>query len=106
MTEPTSPGLAYDPLGDGVTMGASFVAGGAVPVGPSLIPGTTAGLVPSVPLTVATLFVMGVVKARLAGEHWLRGGAEITGLAGAAALLAYVVGTVLPSALGITPPAG
>jgi VIT1/CCC1 family predicted Fe2+/Mn2+ transporter len=94
------------PLGDGATMGASFVVGAAVPVVPYLFLGTTAGLVLSVLSTLGTLFVMGVVKARLAGEHWFRSGAEIAGLAGAAALLAYVVGTVLPNALGITPPAG
>jgi VIT1/CCC1 family predicted Fe2+/Mn2+ transporter len=94
------------PLQDGATMGTSFVVGAAVPIVPYLFLGTTGGLVLSVLLTLGTLFVMGVVKARLAGEHWLRSGAEIAGLAGAAALLAYVVGTVLPNALGITPPAG
>lgn len=103
-------GIPYDPSGsplsDGATMGASFALGAAVPVVPYLFLGTTGGLVLSVLLTLGTLFVMGVVKARLAGEHWFRSGAEIAGLAGAAALLAYVVGTVLPNALGITPPAG
>lgn len=103
-------GIPYDPSGspleDAGTMGASFVVGAAVPILPYLLLGTTAGLVVSVVLTLVTLFVMGVAKARLAGEHWFRSGAEVAGLAGAAALLAYVVGTVLPNALGITPPAG
>ena len=100
-------GIPYDPsgspIGDAATMGASFVVGAAVPILPYLFLGTTAGLVVSVLLTLATLFVMGVVKARLTGEHWARSGAEIAGLAGGAAALAYVVGTVLPNALGITP---
>lgn len=103
-------GIQYDPSGspftDGWTMGASFVVGAAVPIVPYLFLDTTAGLVASVLCTLATLFVMGVFKARLAGEHWLRSGSEIAGLAGAAAALAYVVGTVLPAALGIDPPAG
>jgi VIT1/CCC1 family predicted Fe2+/Mn2+ transporter len=103
-------GIRYEPPGspldDAVTMGTSFVLGAAVPVLPYLFLAPTAGLVLSVLLTLGTLFVMGVVKARLAGEGWLRSGAEIAGLAGAAAALAYVVGTVLPNALGIHPPAG
>jgi VIT1/CCC1 family predicted Fe2+/Mn2+ transporter len=103
-------GIVYDPsgspLGDAATMGASFVVGAAVPILPYLVLDTTAGLVVSILLTLGTLFVMGVVKARLAGGHWLRSGAEIAGLAGAAAALAYVVGNVLPKVLGISPPTG
>jgi VIT1/CCC1 family predicted Fe2+/Mn2+ transporter len=103
-------GIPYEPAGsalqDAATMGASFVVGASVPILPYLFLEPTAGLVLSVLLTLGTLFVMGVVKARLAGERWVRSGAEIAGLAGAAAALAYVVGTVLPSALGIHPPAG
>lgn len=103
-------GIPYEsgvtPLADATTMGVSFVIGAAVPVVPYLFLGTTAGLVLSVLLTLGALFVMGVVKARLVGGHWVRGGAEIAGLAGAAAALAYVVGTVIPNALGIAPPAG
>lgn len=103
-------GIQYDPSGspisDAWTMGLSFVVGAAVPIVPYLFLDTTAGLIASVVCTLVTLFVMGVWKARLAGEHWARSGFEIAGLAGAAAALAYVVGTVLPTALGIDPPAG
>jgi VIT1/CCC1 family predicted Fe2+/Mn2+ transporter len=102
-------GIPYEPPGspleDAVTMGASFVVGASVPILPYLFLAPTAGLVVSVLLTLGTLFVMGVVKARLAGAGWVRSGAEIAGLAGAAAAVAYVVGTVLPNALGIHPPA-
>lgn len=103
-------GIRYEPPGsplhDAVTMGSSFVLGAAVPILPYLVLGTTAGLVASVFLTLGTLFVMGVVKARLTNERWIRSGSEIAGLAGAAAMLAYVVGTVIPHALGIAPPVG
>ncbi|HEU0133070.1 MAG TPA: VIT1/CCC1 transporter family protein [Mycobacteriales bacterium] len=103
-------GIPYEapgsPGNDAVTMGTSFVMGASVPILPYLFLAPTAGLAVSVLLTLGTLFVMGVVKARLAGERWARSGAEIAGLAGAAAALAYVVGTVLPRALGIHPPAG
>jgi VIT1/CCC1 family predicted Fe2+/Mn2+ transporter len=103
-------GIPYEPpgsaAGEAFVMGASFAVGASVPILPYLVLAPTAGLVVSVLLTLATLFVMGVVKARLAGERWARSGAEIAGLAGAAAALAYVVGNVLPHALGIHPPAG
>jgi VIT1/CCC1 family predicted Fe2+/Mn2+ transporter len=103
-------GIPYEPPGspatDARTMGASFVLGASVPILPYLFLAPTAGLVVSVLLTLGTLFVMGVVKARLAGERRLRSGAEIAGLAGAAAALAYLVGTVLPGVLGIHAPAG
>jgi vacuolar iron transporter family protein len=103
-------GIPYEPVrpprSDAVTMGSSFVVGAAVPILPYLVLGLTAGLAFSVLLTLAALFAMGAVKGRLADEHWVRSGTEIAGLAGAAAALAYVVGTVLPHALGITAPTG
>jgi predicted membrane protein (TIGR00267 family) len=103
-------GIPYEPvrppISDAVTMGASFVVGAAVPILPYVVFGLTTGLVFSVLLTLLALFAMGVVKARLTDESWLRSGGEIAGLAGAAAALAYVVGTVLPHALGIAPATG
>ena len=103
-------GIPYEPAGspyeDAVTMGLAFVVGASVPILPYLLLTTTAGLYVSVVLTLGALFVMGVVKARLAGTGRVRSGAETAGLAGLAAALAYVVGTVLPNALGISPPAG
>lgn len=103
-------GIAYEapgsPLNDAATMGASFVVGAIVPIVPYLFLRPAVGLALSVVLTLGALFAMGVAKARLAGEAWARSGFEIAGLAGAAAALAYVVGTVLPNALGIRPPPG
>lgn len=102
-------GIQYEPPGspyqDAATMGAAFVVGASVPILPYLLLTTTAGLIVSVVLTLGTLFGMGAVKARLAGTPPLRSGTEIAGLAALAAALAYLVGTALPSALGISPPA-
>ena len=103
-------GIPYDPAGspleEGLTMGVAFVVGALVPILPYLLLTPTSGLVWSVVLTLGTLFVMGVTKARLAGSGMLRSGTETAGLAGLAAALAYLVGTVLPNALGIAPPVG
>ncbi|HEV2891609.1 MAG TPA: VIT1/CCC1 transporter family protein [Frankiaceae bacterium] len=103
-------GIPYEPPGspyeDAMTMGVAFAIGASVPILPYLLLTTTAGLWVSVVLTLGTLFVMGVAKARLAGTGQARSGAETAGLAGLAAALAYLVGTVLPHALGISPPAG
>lgn len=103
-------GIPYEATGspyeDAVTMGTAFVVGAAVPILPYLLLSPTTGLIFSVGLTLSTLFAMGVAKARLAGSGRLRSGAETAGLAGLAAALAYLVGTVLPNALGISPPPG
>lgn len=103
-------GIRYEPLGspweDALTMGTAFVIGASVPILPYVFLTTTAGLYVSVVLTLGALFVMGVVKARLAGTRQVRSGIEIAGLAGLAAALAYLVGTVIPNALGISAPAG
>lgn len=93
------------PLQDGAVMGTAFVVAAALPILPYAFLGVTAALYVSVAVTLATLFALGVVKASISGDRWWRSGLEIAALAGAAALLAHLVGTVLPGALGVEPPA-
>ncbi len=45
--------------------------------------------------TAATLFVLGVLKTRVTGRHWLRAGLETLIVGGLAATAAYAVGAVL-----------
>jgi vacuolar iron transporter family protein len=102
-------GIAFDPPGspllDAAVMGTSFVVGSVVPILPYLLLGRGPALLASIVATLGTLFGIGVLKSRLSASSWWRSGAEIVALAGAAALLAYLIGTVLPSALGYEPPA-
>jgi predicted membrane protein (TIGR00267 family) len=94
------------PVNDAVVMGVSFVLGAAVPILPYFwIPPAT-GVFVSVGLTLAALFGMGALKARLTEASWLRSGLEVALLGGAAALLSFAVGQFLPGALGVSPPAG
>jgi VIT1/CCC1 family predicted Fe2+/Mn2+ transporter len=98
-------GIPFEPAGtplrDAGIMGLSFAIGATVPILPYVLLGTTAALVASIVATLAVLFGLGVAKARLSGASWWRSGGEISVLAGAAALLSYLVGTVAPSLLGI-----
>lgn len=92
------------PVQDALVMGGAFVVGAMVPILPYLPFGLTTALYLSVAATLAALFAMGAVKARLSGERWWRSGLQIAVLAGLAALLSYGVGQVLPGLLGIDPP--
>lgn len=102
-------GIAFEPPGspvrDALVMGGSFVAGAVVPILPYAFLSATWALAASVVTTLLALFAMGTAKARLSAATWWRGGLEIAALAGAGALLAYLVGTVLPGALGVDLPA-
>lgn len=101
-------GIPYEdpgsPVQDGLVMGSAFVVGAALPILPYAFLGVTPALGVSVLVTLAALFALGVAKARISGDRWWRSGAEIAGLAGLAAVLAYLVGQVLPGALGIEGP--
>lgn len=92
------------PTHDAVTMGLSFVAGAIVPIVPYFVLDPSAGVLVSVGLTVAALFAMGAAKAQLTESSWWRSGLEIAGLAAAAAVLAYGIGQLLPTLLGVPPP--
>ena len=92
------------PIQDSAIMGGAFALGAALPILPYALVSPSAALYLSVVVTLGALFLLGVAKARLSDASWWRSGLEIAGLAGAAALLAYVVGNYIPSALGIEPP--
>jgi len=56
----------------------------------------------SIAVTVATLFVVGLAKARVTGKHPLRAGFEVMIIGTASGLLGYLIGTVLPQMFGMT----
>jgi len=101
-------GIPFEPPGspvrDAVTMGLSFIAGAVVPIVPYFVMDPTGGVLVSVGLTLAVLFGIGVVKARLTESSWWRSGLEIAALAAVAAVLAFGVGQLLPTVLGVQPP--
>ena len=75
-----------------VTFGA-FLAVGLVPLLPFLLALDQAFTV-SATLTLATFFAIGTLKSRWSLSHWARSGAETLAIGGAAAGIAYFVGTL------------
>jgi VIT1/CCC1 family predicted Fe2+/Mn2+ transporter len=90
------------PTKDAFTMGISFMLGAIVPLIPYIFLGTMAVIGASIAVTVATLFVVGLAKARVTGKHPLRAGLEVMIIGTASGLLGYFIGTVLPQMFGMT----
>lgn len=99
---------------DGIIMGLAFLVGAVIPILPwSAAPvGAIAAAGPfvlspalalSVGLTAIALFLIGIGKGRLAGGGGIRSGLEIAAIGLACALVAFLLGTVVPDALGLHP---
>ncbi len=102
------------PLQDGVVMALTFLLGAVIPIVPWIVAPVGAivavgpftpspALVMSVVATAAALFLIGVGKGRLAGRQPLRSGIEIAGIGLGCAFVAFLLGTVIPDALGLHP---
>ncbi len=92
-----SPDEATVPWKDAAVMSASFLLGAAVPIAPYLFLG--GGLVVTLSLvgTGVVLFAMGVGKTTLTKRNPIRSGAEILIIGLLAAMVGYVLGTVIPT---------
>jgi predicted membrane protein (TIGR00267 family) len=97
-----SPESLENPTKDALTMGVSFLFGAIVPLIPYLFMRTPPVIAVSIGLTVAALFVVGVVKARVTHKHPLRSGLEIMLLGTGSGLLGYGIGVLFPRLLGIS----
>lgn len=102
------------PLQDGILMALSFLLGAVIPIVPWLFVSVAAIVAlgpftpsPALALSVmgaaAMLFVIGFSKGRLAGESAVGGGLQIAAIGLGCALVAYLLGTVVPDALGLHP---
>ena len=98
-------GLELDSTGspakDAVVMALSFASGAIVPILPYVFLGGPAALISSISLASLALFVVGVIKANVAGTNRWRSGLETFAIGTAAGVLGYVFGTVIPSKLGL-----
>jgi vacuolar iron transporter family protein len=92
------------PLRGSLFMGASFAIGGVVPIVPFLFGADLVALAWSTGATGATLFALGAVKSRWTQRSWFLSGLEILSLAAIAGGAGYLIGGVLPAALGIVVP--
>ncbi|MGR3620864.1 VIT1/CCC1 transporter family protein [Pseudophaeobacter sp.] len=82
-----------DPMRAALATFAAFLAAGMVPLLPFLF-GWSSAFSVSVWLTLATFFGIGAMKSHWALTPWWRSGAETLVIGGAAALLAYGVGSL------------
>jgi VIT1/CCC1 family predicted Fe2+/Mn2+ transporter len=89
-------------LKDAMVMAPSFLIGAAIPIAPYTFMHGPPALTASILSAGAALFGIGVVKARAAATDPWRSGIEAFAIGASAALLGYVIGTLIPNTLGIS----
>jgi VIT1/CCC1 family predicted Fe2+/Mn2+ transporter/rubrerythrin len=95
-----------NPLKDAMVMAPSFLIGAAIPIAPYTFMHGPPAMTASILSAAAALFGIGVVKARAAATDPWHSGIEAFAIGASAALLGYVIGTLIPNALGIPVPGG
>ena len=95
--------IVGNPIKGALIMFASFLIGGVLPILPYLLSKT--GFIPihfslwiAIAISIASSFLIGAKKARLAKKNWVKGGIEMSGLGTGIALLGYGIGAELNSA--------
>jgi VIT1/CCC1 family predicted Fe2+/Mn2+ transporter/rubrerythrin len=89
------------PVRDAFVMALAFGTASAMPLVPFLFGGALPALGVSAALTLGALFLVGVLKARVAGVSALRSGLEVAILAAASGLLSFGLGRLASLALGV-----
>jgi VIT1/CCC1 family predicted Fe2+/Mn2+ transporter len=82
-------------------MAVAFGVAAAIPLVPFLLGPALPALALSAVITVAALFLVGVLKARVAGVSALRSGLEVAVLAAASGLLSFGLGRLASVVLGV-----
>ena len=81
--------------------GLLFLVGSSPSVVPFvLIDSTGTALIWATALSLAGLFLVGVVKARVAKSHWLQSGFENMSIAGVGGVIAWAIGNAIGATLG------
>ena len=95
--------IVGNPIKGAFIMFVSFIIGGVLPILPYLLSKT--GLIPiqfslwiAIAISLASSFLIGAKKAKLAKKNWVKGGIEMSGLGTGIALLGYGIGAELYSA--------
>jgi VIT1/CCC1 family predicted Fe2+/Mn2+ transporter len=89
------------PVRDALVMAVAFGAASVVPLASFLFGPALPALALSAVLTLAALFLVGVLKARVAGVSPLRSGLEVAVLAAASGLLSFGLGRLASVLLGV-----
>jgi vacuolar iron transporter family protein len=89
------------PIRDALVMAVAFGAASVVPLLPFLFTRALPALALSAVLTIAALFLVGVLKARVVGVSAWRSGLEVAILAAASGLLSFGLGRLASLVLGV-----
>ena len=96
-----SPDIGGNPLKDAAVMCVSFGSAAIIPIIPFLFLNVRAAAIGlSIGLSLAGLFLLGLVKGRLVRKSPILQGLEILGIGAASAALGYGLGELLPRVLG------
>lgn len=96
--DPEPPGA---PLKDGFYVGVSYLAAAFIPIFPYFFIPSQQALVYSILFTLAALFVIGILKAIVAGLPLLKSGIQVLLIGALSGIGGYLLGTYLPYLLGI-----
>lgn len=88
------------PWRHGIATFAAFVAAGALPLLPYLMPGSADRFVASLVVAFAALFGVGASQAAIGNTRWWAGGGEMLGLGAAVTAVAYVSGAFVARLVG------
>jgi predicted membrane protein (TIGR00267 family) len=89
------------PIRDAFVMAVAFAVASLVPLVPFAQPRVLAGLGVSAALTVIALFVVGVLKARVARISGIRSGLEVVSFGIASGAIGFALGRVASLLLGV-----
>jgi VIT1/CCC1 family predicted Fe2+/Mn2+ transporter len=100
-----------NPLKGALVMFGSFLLGGILPIIPyfAVKAGAMSSLtaiVIAIAISVASSFVVGAIKGRIAKKSWIKGGIEMAGLGTGIALVGYGIGAELANAGIVSVPLG
>lgn len=93
-------------LKDAMVMAPSFLIGAAIPIAPYTFLNGKLALIASILAAAVALFGIGIIKSKAAATDPWRSGIEAFLIGASAALLGYIIGTLIPHALGISVPGG
>jgi rubrerythrin/VIT1/CCC1 family predicted Fe2+/Mn2+ transporter len=89
------------PVRDAFVMAAAFGGAALVPLVPFLFATAMPALAIAAALTLGALFLVGIVKARVAGVHPVRSGLEVVALAAGSGALSFGLGRLASLVLGV-----
>lgn len=96
--EPEPPGA---PMTDAFYVGVPYLIASVIPILPYFFAPTKQAVIYSILVTLASLFGIGLLKAKFAKLPWLRSGIQVMFIGALSGVGGYALGTLLPHLLGL-----